>query len=107
MDLRDEEIAKKLDETLRKPLEASEISEEVDLDVHDSPCFHFLCENDPNYLRVKQLVRSLSWELERAQYSSWCLALVDSGRSKAKYSVCSWRQFEEACLSHTCAGIPE
>ena len=82
VDLRDEEIAKKLDETLRKPLEASEISEEVDLDVHDSPCFHFLCENDPNYLRVKQLVRSLSWELKERNIQAGVLLWLTVGEAR-------------------------
>ena len=62
MDLSDQDIEKKLDNTLHKPLEV--LRPDHVPDVHESPCFHFACRGNPSLARAEQLVKSLSWALQ-------------------------------------------
>ena len=86
MSLADAEIQEKLDEVLHKPLAASDeginVDRDLDVSVHDSPCFHFLCQQDPHYSNVKQLVKSLSWELKEHNVVSGALILITAGPDK-------------------------
>lgn len=69
----DEDISQWLDGTLHAPIVPtsleSYISEEHNADlseveVHDAPCQYFVCQRDPHYKQMEQLVKSLSWKFE-------------------------------------------
>eukprot|EP00438_Fugacium_kawagutii_P026553 Skav203811 [mRNA] locus=scaffold1236:353221:355548:+ [translate_table: standard] len=65
---RDDDIERKLNLSVHRPLEPTEFcaTSEGDntFDVHEAPCFSYMCSNDENTSRVKQLVKELSWGLK-------------------------------------------
>lgn len=69
MEMTDDQVAQSLTDSLHAPLEATSLETTIpeqyhDVEVHDSPCKHFLCEKDPHQSQCEQLVKALSWALE-------------------------------------------
>ncbi|CAK9049182.1 unnamed protein product [Durusdinium trenchii] len=67
----DDDIAQKLEQSLHAPLVAIPLESQIageadslDIEVHDTPCPHFVCVHDPNSTRMDQMVKAFSWKLE-------------------------------------------
>lgn len=88
MRIGDTEVSERLDETMHKAVTGtsleSEIPEEIlgNLEVHDSPCPHFVCQLDHNYSRMEQMVKDLSWKLEEHKIHPGCLLVFSSSHCR-------------------------
>ena len=65
MNLDDQDIEQRLNDSLHKPLDIGEAVPPEDIeDVPDTPCPYFACVSHPNFAKAEQLVKSLSWALQ-------------------------------------------